>query len=556
MARIVLALILCCWLCDVSPKRRLQNIASGTWDAEPGIRNTFPSGRADLLRSYGLFSVKSSKVVESTDVWWRPDIPSLISPVLDAKGTCIALHHLVRNKALKTGTVLFIGDEISARASATLSAALNAHGTSPSCSYLGTCQHNVCGKESAVQVQFMSSKAFMKGACLTKGATSAQCSSADTLGTLAGADVVVFGLGHYLSTVYTQEGGARSEGEAAKVAQWMHETYAPAVNTSTLLVFQSIIPFDKFCDPRNQTDEALHHSFLRFVDTVDQHLYQQLQTGALAQHPHLKLTQMNIAGAVFAREELHRSNFVEFTEADRHNCELRSALSDSIMLLLSQLYGALLQHVTPAPFPPIVPFEVEDHGRAMQRVALHELNIINYLHAKMRLDDAVAHQGWHLPADTAVTLSITDIRYAEAIPYWYYSRRNYNVEGVIVAMDAATCDHLRTNFPTYLALCMHIPHTLTFAPPHKLNTIVATGKIIYPLLFMFEYNMSVIFSEMDIFWKGNPYPYLTHVSYCACGPSAKLVDVLRWVADSWDAMCGDICVRAMPVAVVRLSESV
>lgn len=510
----ILVILVCIDVVSGNSKRFLQQVTTGTWESQAGMRNILPTVRPDLLRSYGLASTKGGKIVESAEIWWHPQDPALVSPVLDAKGTCYSLHYLSRRKHAHNGGIIFIGDEVSARVSATLASSLNARNTTQSCSQFNSCQHHICGKNDSIQLHYLSSRAFMRGACLGAASSSrvGACSTSALVSKMASADVIVFGMGHHLSQLHNTEGAARTEAESERIARWMHEIYAPAVNSSTLFVFQSLLPYDKYCDPRNRSDEALHQTFLRLSESVDHRLYRQLQDGALRQHPLVNLTRVDAAGAMFVREELHRSNFLEFTEADRSNCELRSAQSDTIMLLLSHIYDALLAHVTPTAFPPIVAFETEDYNRAMQRVALHELNVVNYLLAQMNLDDAERLRHWHLPRETAVTLSITDIRYAEAIPYWYHSRRLYQVEGVIVAMDSETCAHLRTNFPTYMALCMHIPHTMSVAPPHKLNTIVATAKIIYPLLFMVEYNMSVIFSEMDIFWKGNPYPFLTHVS--------------------------------------------
>jgi hypothetical protein len=468
---------------------------------------------------------------EQLELGWQPQNVSDVRPVFDKRGFCSGVHHLMRSKGKSQGSIVFVGDdEVTARTSLSAAALLYAHETDAQCSRAGRCTHSICGKERKATLQFISTKDFIRSACLhTEGTPQPPCvSSAALTNTLLAADVILFNFGAHLATVHAQGGVSRLESEITFIADWINDNYAVHVNTTALVMYQSMLPEAKYCGVHaNKTDEQLHTQFLH-LQRYDANLYNRLVTGKVGRHPQITLEQIDIAGAVFAREELQRSAATSFSEIESGLCELLTLYSDSVLLLLSHIYGALLQHITPAIFPKVsLVQEGEDYDHAMQRVSLQELTIVNYIRAKWELTDAIA-TGWKLPSDKAVTLSITDIRYNEAFAYWYFSRRMYAVEGIMIAMDAMTCDHLKATYPTYLSLCMHIPYTMSVAPPHKLNTIVAAGKIVYPLLFLAEYRIPVIFSEMDIFWKSDPFPYLNHVSSCACCVCTLYFTVLWW----------------------------
>ena len=242
---------------------------------------------------------------------------------------------------------------------------------------------------------------------------------------------------------------------------------------------------------------------------------------------------IDVSHAAVNREEIWRrdprSAFLHGEDA--LSCEFMRLPSDTAMLVINAVYSKVLELIIPVGFPlSAVHVTIDSNDtsdRAIQRVALNELAVVNYLYAARRIDHAITSNKWAVPNSNssesggapaaAVTLTLTDVSYAEAIPYWYHSKRYLfaGVEGVMVAMDTATCKHLTeldaVRQQHYLFICMYSPPTLRAAPPHKMSTMVALGKALYPALFMNRYNVSVIFSEMDVFWRSNPLPFLTQV---------------------------------------------
>ena len=503
----------------------MRPMQSGEWVEHPGRKKFHPTISNYLVKGYGFNKI--SEGIDSADledVNWKPSQGSDVTPVLDPKAICFALRHLTRIKMKSSGGILLIGDDIAARVSMTAAAALFSYNTSTSCSHRAECSHLICGKDIITNIKFISTKEFIQRSCLNLQSSdvSSDCSKSNFISTLLEYDAVMFGFGSYFSLLHTQGSSEELEKSLISLSDWFNNDYLPSLSTekSTLIMYQSVLPSDKYCDTAsNKSDEQLHQQFLH-IQHYDDKFFTTLQDGSMGHTEHIVLNRIDIAGAVFAREEVHRYSLPSFTEATRGHCELHTLPSDSIILLLSHIYSNLLQYIQPSSFPKIpTPLVDEEYERAIQRIALSELNTINYLRAYWHIEDMRIKKGWILPTETAITLSITDIRYAEAFAYWFYSRRLYGIEGIMVAMDSETCDYIRAHYPTYMVLCMHIPLTLSIAPPHKLNTIVAAGKVIYPLLFLVEYNMSVIFSEMDIFWKANPFPFLNDVStvlYCFC----------------------------------------
>jgi len=411
-------------------------------------------------------------------------------------------------KRSHTGGILFIGDNAEALASIALaSSVLNPNQTSVVCTSK-MCTYAVCGAERFVKISFISLKRFVHQACINE-----ECDSSLFASFIAQYNTIVFGMGDTLARMYSANVLIDAVQEVQAIGDWFNRHLATTLNATThapkataLFMYQSVLPTDMYCTHRKSN--AQEHLQYQDVQQHDRRLWEMLSAGPIGAVKGLTTRRIDISEAMIAREELFMKE-----QTDQHaRCEFLTRQSDTVQLLLNTIYHTLLEHVTPASFPKVTAPRTEDaYSKTIQRVALEEMSVLNYI-AAQRSTEAARSAGWVLPQTTAVTLTLTDMRYAEHFPYWYQSRRLFGVEGIIVAMDASTCVHLEENFDGFLHLCMHTPETTKRAPPHKTSTLVAVGKIVFPLLFLAEYNMSVIFSEMDVFWRSSPYPFFAQES--------------------------------------------
>ena len=446
---------------------------------------------------------------------WQPSNSSYVVPFLDKVGICTVTNHILQSQKKHSGGILFIGDDTENIATVRLASVLEPHMTSLSCSNKA-CTYSVCGKDVVTKLSYVSMKKFMHDSCIHSDVHKNQhCDDRLFAATMSNYDIIVFGMSPVVAKIHAANSTNDIAHEVRAIANWMNNNFtsvvqADGVQGTTLFLYQTAWPTETYC----ATGESGPRKKERYqqLQTHDQFLWNALSTGALSKMKSLTLQRIDLSEVVAAREELYLRDSSN-SGSKRSHCEQYTGRSDSIQLLLNTVYGAILDHVHPHTFPRAVSgfLTKEDYTQAIQRVALTEVSVLNYLTA-LHTIQAARNKGWRLPQDTAVTLTLTDIRYYEHFPFWYHSRRQYGVEGIMIGMDNETCTHLVEHYQDFLYLCMHVPETMRMAPPYKQTVFVGVGKIIYPLLFLVEHNMSVIFSEMDVFWKNNPFPFFAQVS--------------------------------------------
>ncbi len=105
---------------------------------------------------------------------------------------------------------------------------------------------------------------------------------------------------------------------------------------------------------------------------------------------------------------------------------------------------------------------------------------------------------------THAVLTLTDAHYAAGFDNWARMTARQNSVGVVVALDSRACAAVA---PLPRTLCM--PPFLEYFPyrPPSTTLLVALAKILAPAAFL-EQNVSVLFSEMDVFWQHDPFNLL------------------------------------------------
>lgn len=448
---------------------------------------------------------------------WQPVNNSQVVPFLDSVGMCTAMTHIIQAQKKHSGGILFIGDDIGAHATVKLASALNPRASSLGCSYRA-CLYSICGKEVVTKLSYLSLKKFMHDSCIHTDGNKNHCDESFFAATMANYDVIIFGMSPVVAKIHAANAGNDVPHDVQSIANWMNQNFTSVLKADSaqgvsLFLYQTAWPTELYC-ATGESGPRKKEQYMQ-LQAQEEFLWNALSTGPFSTVKGMTMQRIDLSDAVAAREELFLHDSSN-TGGKRSRCEQYTGNSDAIQLLLNTVYGAILDRVHPLAFPRInhaaLQAEEEDYTKAVQRVALTEVSVLNYLSAQHSIQVA-RQKGWRLPQDTAVTLTLTDIRYEEHFAYWYHSRRKYGVEGIMIAMDNATCSHLEQHYRDFLYLCMHVPETMRImAPPHKQTTFVGMGKIIYPLLFLAELNMSVIFSEMDVFWRDNPYPFFAQVS--------------------------------------------
>jgi hypothetical protein len=560
----------------------------GVWTKDVRERPWHPTIKNELVLSYHPQWQETVKHESSSNAEhfyeWRPLNGSYVQPIVDPLGFCLSLNHLRVQSGKEFGGVLIIGDELASLASITLASYLKVKHTEGGCSGAKTCTHSICTKDMNLKLTFMHYDQFLVDSCIhdaISNKVNSNCKVAPFLKFLENFNVVMFGLGS--SSILHPDFNLRQDAEV--IATWFKETYSEHIaKLSThsaaaqphglaathLVVHYSPLP-DYYCSAAEAQRFGIRkirtlNSYMRIVGE-DDNLWELFEgkgtdsgngtdamvdkdsatgSGGASANKFVVFRRADISTIASAREELKKTASTSSTpqqQGQQKHCEILSLPSDSTLLLLNTLYGHLLDVATPAEFPVTTPkgysAHPESHDVALQRVALRELAVLNYINALRKVDSAVA-AGWSTSmglrpssssssassassssgggSSAAVTLTLSDIRYSEAFAYWYQSKRDYGVEGVMIAMDMETCNYVSEHFHHFLFLCMYTPMTFHCAPPHKQSTLVGIGKVIYPALFLHRYNMQVIFSEMDVFWKGNPLPYLDQVFLCSPFP--------------------------------------
>jgi hypothetical protein len=164
----------------------------------------------------------------------------------------------------------------------------------------------------------------------------------------------------------------------------------------------------------------------------------------------------------------------------------------------------------------------------LEAIAATEIYEENYLRWTKDLHALLHSPGYE--DTTHITITITDMGYQAIFQHWFHmvqqpppADKSIHNRGVIVALDTPTCEYLRNNNAFFKNPPSSLSHNstsyftshqiwcMTFQEKHKKamdgymtnDFLISMAKMISPR-FVIEANLSVIISEMDIFWNLNP----------------------------------------------------